>query len=99
MDVKAILDAIAMLIDQVPGSSARERVLTYSAIRSLCQELEEANKLCQYATGRTAHTIAEFLGHCGGLAGLSGDGQSVEAHTARARSALAELRSDTCLLE
>lgn len=99
MEPGAILDAIGTLLDGMPGSDARERLFTYSAIRSLCLDLEESDKLCLYATGHTPQVISDFLTHCRHWAGLTGDKEGVEEHVARARSLLSELRSGACFTE
>jgi hypothetical protein len=99
MDARAILNAIGTLLEGMPGADARQRLVNYAAIRALSQDLEESDKLCQYATGHTAQLISELLEHCRRWAGLTGDEGGGAEEVGRARHLLDELRSGACFVE
>lgn len=97
MDAELILSAIEELVNRMTNVPKAERIVTYSAIKTLIGELREmAVEKCR-DKGYASEKFANLSWSCASIAGLDdGNGHSAEQHQSWALTAVETLRGVNC---
>lgn len=95
MNVKKALTTMQELVSDMEKQNARERLISYSIIRTIMHELDEIAKL--HAVPNYVVYRHELLWSCKSICGLGdGDSQSLNQHSLWALGTIEKLKSAQC---
>lgn len=94
-DIRARIDALTSLLDDLEMDAGTEVLRTYSAIKALCADLEHAAE--DYAAAHIDMVLSEVEQHAAALAGLMPSWELPRSeHSSGARAAVEKLGLGTC---
>ena len=95
-DVRAVLNGLALLVDDTKGASQLQAMRNYAAIMALCADLRRS--ATEYnGTWNITMVIGELENHMAAVAGLFPTWNlPTDQHLAGARAAISKLAMRTC---
>ena len=86
MNPARILDALEELVNRMPDESRTNRLIMYSTVKTLVDELRAA--AIGERHGNIRRQLSEFVKYCSCMAGLDGEGHPTDQHRSWASMAI-----------